>query len=182
MNTTTQNSLLTQLRHPYVVPSTIDDELEWFFQRSEEDCRDGKPWDPERRWSTIAHRVVGNWLAGIDRYDAEILRVAYATDPCPQNLQQRLGRVTTVVVRLAALDAGWPLELEEQKALERRTAMRLAWQFTVRGPSVLRPYVPSAVALLRTAVRAYGQQRKGGPSMTGRISTLPEFKKTKEDS
>jgi hypothetical protein len=164
-------------RHlPYVVPSNIDDELEWFFQHGEKHARGGMPWDPHGRWSTVACRVIANWLSGIDRYDAEILKLAYAREPRPKNLQRRLRRLTTVVVRLAALEAQWPTDPAEQKAHERRTANRLAWQYTLHGPRVVRPYLTPAAGLLRAAVRAYSKQRGNGPSMTFRISTLPEFR------
>jgi hypothetical protein len=160
---------------PYVVPSKIDYELQWYFKH-EKRSRFGTPWDPEGRWGTIMHRVIGNWLSGIDRYDAEILRLAYAKEPRPKNLERRLQWLTTIVVRLAALEAGWPTDPTEQKAHERRTANRLAWQYTLHGAGAVRPYVTPAVGLLRAAVRAYSQQRGQGPSMTFRISTLPEFR------
>jgi hypothetical protein len=117
--------------------------------------RGGTPWDPTGRWSSIACRVIGNWISGIDRY---------------------LRRLTTVVVRLAALEGEWPTDPAEQKAHECRTANELAWQYTLHGPRVVRPYVVSAAGLLRAAVRAYSKQRGRGPSMTFRISTLPEFR------
>jgi hypothetical protein len=166
--------LLQQLQ--YAVPSTLEDELDWFFIDGETHARGGKPWDPEGRWSAIACKVIRNWIAGMDRHDAEILTVAYARDHRPKNLQERLRRLTTVVVRLAAMEADWPSDPVEQKAHERRVANRLAWQYTLHGPSVVRPYVAPAAGLLRAAVRAYSEQRGRGPSMKFQVSMLPEFR------
>jgi hypothetical protein len=168
-------------RPPYVVPSNIEYELEWFFARGERDMKEGKPWDPFRRWSTIAHRIIGGWLSTMDEYDRDILRVAYAREPRPLQLQRKLGRVTTVVVRLAALEAGWPSDPIEQKAHEMRTATRLASEHVEHGPRTVRRFIGPAVGVLRTAVRSYARERGRGPAMTSRISLLPAFRKTKED-
>jgi hypothetical protein len=182
----TMNSELTYTNFchafpPYFVPSKIEHELEWFYQRGEEDITKGKPWDPERRWSKIAHRIVQGWLSAMDEYDRDVLRVAYAKEPRPFELQRRLGRVTTVVVRLVALEAGWPHDPVEQKAHDMRTATRLAEEHADHGPRTVRRFIGPAVCVLRAAVRAYARERGRGPAMTSRISLLPEFKKTKED-
>ena len=176
MNPDLESTLLDRLRLPYVVPSAIEDELEWFFEHGEKDIREPKPWDPECRWGILAYRVVGNWLSELDRYDAEVLKVAYATGPRPANLQKRLGRVTTLVVRQASYEAGWPEEAAAQEALERRTASRLAWQTVLHGPSVVRPYVAPAVGVLRASVRAYVKERGRGPSMAMSVATLQVLK------
>ena len=78
MNTHLEPTSILRRHLPYVVPSKIDDELEWFFGYGEKHAGRATPWDPEGRWSAIASRVIGNWLSGIDRYDVEILRLAYA--------------------------------------------------------------------------------------------------------
>jgi hypothetical protein len=180
MNSDLKTTYFSHVPFPYVVPFAIEWELEWFFQNGPKQARQGAPWDPEAEWSRTAYRVIAAWLSGMDAYDREVLRVAYAKEPRPLPLQRRLGRVTTVVVRLAALEAGWPSDPEERQALERRTATRLAGEHVEHGPRTVRRYVEPAVGVLRAAVRAYETQRGRGPAIVAMIAAPPESRKRTE--
>jgi hypothetical protein len=162
---------------PYVVPFAIESELNWFFKDAESKTREYLPCDPEGRWTQTAYRTIRGWLSAMDDYDAGVLKVAYSDGPRPHRLLRRLGRLTTVVVRLASVEAGWPSHPEEQRQLELRTADRLAQEHCDHGPRSVRRYVKPAKCLLRAAVRAYSRERGRGPTLIYRQSDLQRVKR-----
>jgi hypothetical protein len=150
---------------PFVVSPVIERELEWFFDRGEADRREGWAGEPDRVWCAVAHRAIGGWLSAMDAYDARVLDVAYSRGPRPLRLFKRLGRLTTLVVRLASIEAGWPENPDEQRRLEQRTATLLDEERAEHEPRSATCYVQPAAGLLRTAVRAYVAERGPGPCM-----------------
>jgi hypothetical protein len=160
---------------PYLTPPAIEGELEWFFARRDRGDVDYLPYYPDRDWDEIAYRTIRRWLAAMDDYDARVLDVAYSKGPRPPRLHARLGSLTTVVVRLASTEAGWPEDPEEQRSLELRMATLLDDERAVHGPRTVRRYIRPAAELLRAAVRAYARERGPGPSMVYAVTRLETF-------
>ena len=150
---------------PFVVPPVIESELEWFFDGGESDRREGWAGEPDRVWCAVAYRTISGWLSAMDDYDARVLDVAYSRGPRPLRLLKRLGRLTTLVVRLASVEAGWPDDPDEQRRLEQRTAILLDEERAEHEPPSVTRYIQPAAGLLRTAVRVYAAERGRGPSM-----------------
>lgn len=150
---------------PFLVSPVIESELEWFFERGESDSTDGWAMEPDGVWSTVAYRSIHGWLSAMDDYDAGVLKLAYSRGPRPLRLVRRLGRLTTLVVRLASVEAGWPEDPDERRRLEQRTATLLEEERAEHGPRSVTRYIKPAAGLLRTAVRAYARERGNGPSM-----------------
>jgi hypothetical protein len=165
MNDHLEYTLASHSLPPLVVSFTIESELEWFFDCREKNEKPVLAADASPSWEAIAYQTIDGWLSAIDAYDAGVLEAAYGNGPRPRGLLHRLGRLTGVVVRLASLDAGWPPEKQEQRRLEERTAKRLDEEYPGRRPRTVRRYVEPAAGLLRTAVRAYSDERGRGPSM-----------------
>jgi hypothetical protein len=178
MDSNRHYTLFSHLPPPYVVPPAIESELEWFFGHDERDGEDQAIWHPDVRWGAIAFRTICGWLTAMDNYDAGVLKVAYGKGPRPVRLLRRLGRLTTVVVRLASVEAGWPDDPEEQRQLEERTATLLDEERADYGRRSVRRYVKPAMGVLRAAVRAYSRERGRGPTMVIQMSHSAEFKKT----
>jgi hypothetical protein len=179
-NMDNERTLFSHVPPPYVVPDVIESELEWFFERGARDAEDAQLWDPDPRWGSIANRTIQGWLSAMDDYDAGVLKVAYSKGPKPLRLLRRLGRLTTVVVHLASVEAGWPEDPEEQRRLVERTATRLDEEHPEHGPRSVTRYIKPAVGILRTAVRAYARERGRGPSMVFRVSTPRRERAEKE--
>ncbi len=150
---------------PFFVSPVIESELEWFFDRGESNR--GERWaeDPDRVCCAVAYRTIGGWLSAMDTYDAHVLDMAYSSGPRPLRLLKRLGRLTTLVVRLVSAEAGWPEDPDEQRRLEQRTAALLDEERAEHEPRSVTRYIQPAAGLLRTAIRMYTAERGGGPSM-----------------
>jgi hypothetical protein len=122
---------------------TLDDELEWFFNRAECDMGDQSNYlamlgrhgpgsaipSPEDA-AEAAHRArrIRGWLTAMEPADAGVLQCAYELRAWPVVLWDELGRLTGVVVRLAcALDAV-PADRRAQRIIEMVRAEWLAEQ------------------------------------------------------
>ncbi len=119
----------------------VDRELEWFFNRAECDMGlrsnflpglwnlhpDAEVLTPEDAAEAAhAYRRIRSWLLGIPDSDAGVLLAAYEIRPWPRALDDELGRLTGVVVRLAcALDV-WPSDRKSQELVEMARAGWLA--------------------------------------------------------
>jgi hypothetical protein len=118
---------------------SLDDELEWFFNRAECDMGDQSNYlamlgrhgpgsaipSPEDA-AEAAHRArrIRGWLTAMESADAGVLQCAYELRAWPVVLWDELGRLTGVVVRLAcALDA-LPQDRQAQRIIE---SVRAAW-------------------------------------------------------
>jgi hypothetical protein len=150
---------------PFFVSPIVESELEWFFDRGEVNRREGWAGDPDRVCCAVAYRTIGGWLSAMDIYDARVLEMAYSRGRRPLRLLNRFGRLTTLVVRLAAVEAGWPEDPHEQRRLEQRTATLLDEERAEHAPRSATRYIQPAAGLLRTAIRTYAAERGRGPSM-----------------
>jgi hypothetical protein len=136
----------------FVVPHKLDCELAWFVEKNAHGATGAPlpadPSDPDQVWERIAYDVIGRWLRAIDAYDASVLRCAYAPPkPAPPRLEERLGRLSPVVARLAGGEPGWPDAID--------------WR-------VMKRHTRTAAEILRAAVRAYARERGRGPCMVYR--------------
>jgi hypothetical protein len=116
-----------------------------------------------------AHRRIRGWLTEVGDHDAGVLAVAYAAGPWPLTLREELGRVTGVVVRLAAAEVGLPDDDAQLEALERKTAERLTEALTRRGGEGLERFRKKGLLLLGKAFASYVRERGGrdSPLLTG---------------
>lgn len=155
----------------FVVPPKLDRELEWFFEKHESAMNAPvAPDDLDAVWEQIAYKTIRRWLQAMDDYEAGVLVCAYASGPRPRRLQDRLGRLTTIVVRLVSAEEGWPRDPSERDKLEARVAARLEEEHARGvGRSVTR-HVRTASDLLCAAVQAYGRERGRGPCMVQRVT------------
>ena len=127
----------------------FDVELEWFFNRAECDMgirstfeatlgarcpRPGLPSPEETVEAAHAYRILRGWLRAIDDRDAGVLQAAYEARPWPVPLDDDLGRLTGIVVRLACAVGTWPEDRRAQQAMEMARAEVLASEcFPCRG-------------------------------------------------
>jgi hypothetical protein len=124
-----------------ITTPVVDRELEWFFNLSEGDMGlrsnfvsalgsrhsggDG-PTPEEAATAAHRHRRIRSWLLAIPDRHAGVLQAAYEVRPWPSVLDNELGRLTGIVVRLAcALDA-WPADRATQELVELARAGWLA--------------------------------------------------------
>jgi hypothetical protein len=112
---------------------SIDDELEWFFNRAEGDMGlqsnfiDALEAEYERAFeghleAARRHREIRDRLRSIADSDAGVLQVAYEQRDWPEILVRRFGRLTGVIVRLACALDHWPSDRPAQQVVERARA------------------------------------------------------------
>ena len=152
-------------------PGPADRELEWYFTMAESDMGDRSNFSavlgiPEssmedRAEASHAQRTMRRRFVAMGMQDVGVLQVAYVARRWPLALRKKLGRVTGVVVRLAAADVGLPDDDVELGALERRTADRLSVTLAQQGHAGLAKYHPRALAFLERAFRSYVRERGG---------------------
>jgi hypothetical protein len=160
----------------FVPTGNADQELEWFFTMAESDMGDRSnyassmihltPAQQEdlldmRAEAAHAQRILLERIRGMDHFDAGVLQAAYVARPGPLALREELGRLTGVVVRLAAAEAGLPEDRDALEALELRTAERLNAELA-HDPGTVRRLQRRASAMLQRAFVAYVRER-GGP-------------------
>src|ERR1700677_1411977 len=144
MKTDLEYTLSSHRLPALAVPRTIEEELEWIFDRGAEG-QPPKKAHPSDAWEAIALRTIGGWLAAIDAYDATMLEAAFGPVEWPRALRRRLGCLTGVVVRLASVDAGWPPGKDDQRRLVERVARELDEERSAQGPrGVTRHIAPGA--------------------------------------
>jgi len=157
---------------PFPPPGPADLEIEWFFTLSESDMGDHSSFamllvptrsdTPEdRAEASHARRLILRRLRAIGLHDAGVLQAAYTPRPWSLALREELGRVTGVMVRLAAAEDGLPDDDAELDALERRAADRLTEALARDGRASLARLHARGLALLRRAFRAYVRERGG---------------------
>jgi hypothetical protein len=159
----------------YVPNGPADTELEWFFTISEGDIRGPSAFvsemtrvldDPssttmeDRAEAAHAHRKMMKWFVEIGDHDAGVLKVAYMARPWPLQLREELGRLTGVVVRMAAAEVGLPDDDRALDALEQRTALRLDVALA-SGERIVDKRLRAASPVLRKAFVAYVRERGG---------------------
>jgi hypothetical protein len=167
----THHTLTPSLTDRFVVPCKLDFELGWFFEKHEDAM--GSPADPtnlDRVWEHIAYKTIRRWLCALDDYEAGVLRCAYASGPRPPHLEKRLGNLTTLVVRLASAEEGWPEDASERDKLEARVAARLEEEHARDEWRAVLRHARTASELLRAAVKAYSRERGRGPCMVQRVT------------
>jgi hypothetical protein len=152
-------------------PGPADRELEWYFTMAESDMGDRSNFSavlgiPEssmedRAEASHAQRTMRRRFVAMGMQDVGVLQVAYVARRWPLALRKKLGRVTGVVVRLAAADVGLPDDDVELGALELRTADRLNDALARDGTTALERVRPKGVVLLRQAFQAYLRERGG---------------------
>ncbi len=160
----------------FVPTGNADQELEWFFTMAESDMGDRSnfassmihltPAQQEdlmdmRAEAAHAQRTLLEWIRELDDFDAGVLQAAYVARPGPLALREELGRLTGVVVRLAAAEVGLPENRDELEALELRMAERLNAAL-VLDPGTVRRLQQRASAMLQQAFNAFVRER-GGP-------------------
>ncbi len=172
--------VLTSIRQ--LRPSiTLDEELDWFFNRSECDMGNQSNYlamlgregpgsaipSPEAAVEPAnrARRIHG-WLTAMDRADAGVLQCAYELRDWPVVLWDELGRLTGVVVRLAcALD----VLPEERRDLQLLEMARADWLATLCGHAALDPtwlrLRRGALTRFARAHRAYDALRGDAPPL-----------------
>jgi len=165
-------------------PSTIllftprgpaDRELEWFFTEAESDMGSRSnyvqslsyvpPTLPDdtldqRAEASHAQRTLLSWIRALEDFDAGVLKAAYAARRWPLLLRERFGRLTGLVVRLAAAEAGLPDDDAALAALEQRTALRLNESTSANEEAVAR-LARRASPILKAAFEAYVRERGG---------------------
>lgn len=156
--------------------ANADKELEWFFTLAESDMgstsnfveslapastawRDDDTMD-KRAEAAHAQRTLLKWVRELGDYDAGVLQAAYMARPWPLALREEFGRLTGVIVRLAAVDTGLPDDPKALDALERKTAIRLNDALERRGP-IFERVLPKGSQLLTAAFEAYVRERGG---------------------
>jgi len=162
---------------PIFVPhGNADKELEWLFTMAECDIaprsafvaslahvlpnESGDSTMEDRVEASHAQRTLLRWIQEVGNHDAGVLKAAYVARPWPLMLREELGRLTGVVVRLAAAEIGLPEDDRELDTLEQRTAIRLN-EALACGSSTLVRLSHSASPLLRKAFVAYVRERGG---------------------
>jgi hypothetical protein len=152
-------------------PGAADEELEWFFTMAESDMGARSNFAASildfeddtietRAEASAARRKIHSWLVEVGDHDAGVLKAAYVARPWPLRLRERLGRVTGVVVRLAAAQVGLPDDDDELDRLEQRTAVKLDEEMERRGPELVKLQA-RGMLLLRVAFAAYVRERGG---------------------
>jgi hypothetical protein len=159
----------------FIPTGPADAELEWFFTQADSDIvgpsafvanlarvldEPGDTTMEERAEAAHAQRKILRWMQEIGDHDAGVLKVAYTARPWPLKLREKLGRLTGVVVRIAAAEVGLPDDDLALDALERRTAERLG-EAPVERAGPMERLQRAASPLLRRAFVAYVRERGG---------------------
>ncbi len=166
----------SDILNPTFVPrGPADRELDWYFALADgatgnrsnfvdslEYRPRGHPDDePERRADAVhAQRKLRRWILALGDFDAGVLKAAYVARPWPLELREELGRLTGIVVRIAAAESGLPDDPDAFDALERRTAARLTVALA-REPERIEQLRIEARPILRAAFTRYVAQRGG---------------------
>lgn len=167
----------------YVPTGPADEELEWFFTMAESDIRGpstfvaelarvvddaGRVTLEDRAEAVHAHRKMMKWFVEIGDHDAGVLKVAYTARPWPLRLREELGRLTGVVIRMAAAEVGLPDDDRALDALEQRAALRLDAALA-NGERIVGKRQRAASPIFRKAFVAYVRERGGAskPVLSG---------------
>ena len=140
---------LTPSIHDLRPARAVEEELEWFFNTAESDMGAqsnfmamigrATPRSPEDAVEACRrYRRIRAWLKAIVDSDAGVLQAAYELRDWPVVLQDKLGRLTGVVVRLACALDRWPDPRAAQQAREMIRATWLAADCSVLNPTFSR--------------------------------------------
>ena len=167
----------------YIPTGPADTELEWFCTMAESAIRGpsafvaqlasvldepGNTTMEDRAEAVHAHRKMMEWFVEIGDHDAGVLKVAYMARPWPLRLREELGRLTGVVIRMAAAEVGLPDDDRALDALEQRTALRLDAALA-NGERIVEKRQRAASPIFRKAFVAYVRERGGAskPVLSG---------------